>query len=327
MISDLSTAVIPSVDPATAGIDERRIDRLASLIESHIERGWYPGAAIAMARNSQLILHREFGHARIEPEFGAAQQATADTRWLLYSQTKPIFTSVVWMLIEDGLLRFHDRIAEYVPEFARHGKEDITLAQVLAHQGGFPNATVGAEAWEDHELMRELVCDFRLDWAPGTKLEYHGASAHWVQAMLIEAVTDQTVEIVCDRGYLRHQRKWRKKVARNAGCRVVQVESDVVVPLEVVSHKAEYAARTIRPKIHKHLGNYLVEFKPTKIKKSSLQLRIKGIDLSKIDAVLKKMSLDRSVGPVSQFFEGGTAQARQIFKDFLRHRFAHLQEL
>ena len=191
MISDLSTAVIPSVDPATAGIDERRIDRLASLIESHIERGWYPGAAIAMARNSQLILHREFGHARIETEFGAAQQATADTRWLLYSQTKPIFTSVVWMLIEDGLLRFHDRIAEYVPEFARHGKEDITLAQVLAHQGGFPNATVGAEAWEDHELMRELVCDFRLDWAPGTKLEYHGASAHWVQAMLIEAVTDQ----------------------------------------------------------------------------------------------------------------------------------------
>ncbi|MGD9053889.1 MAG: deoxyribodipyrimidine photo-lyase [Desulfobacterales bacterium] len=127
--------------------------------------------------------------------------------------------------------------------------------------------------------------------------------------------------IVCDRGYLRHQRQWRRKVARNAGCRVVQVESDVVVPLEVVSQKAEYAARTIRPKIHKHLGNYLVEFEPTKIKKSSLQLRIKGIDLSKIDAVLKKMSLDRSVGPVSQFFEGGSAQARHIFKDFLRHRF------
>ncbi len=127
--------------------------------------------------------------------------------------------------------------------------------------------------------------------------------------------------IVCDRGYLRHQRQWRQKVAREAGCRVVQIESDVVVPLEVVSNKAEYAARTIRPKIHRHLSNYLLEFKPTKLKKSSLQLRVSGIDLSKIDAVLKKMSLDQSVGPVSHFFKGGTAQARKIFSDFLRRRF------
>ena len=132
--------------------------------------------------------------------------------------------------------------------------------------------------------------------------------------------------IVCDLGYLRHQRQWRKKLARIAGCRVVQVESDVVVPLEVVSNKAEYAARTIRPKIHKHLDDYLVELKPTKIKKRSLQLRVSGVDLSKIDTVLQKMSLDRSVGPVDYFFKGGTAPARQTFADFLRHRFKNYVE-
>jgi len=132
--------------------------------------------------------------------------------------------------------------------------------------------------------------------------------------------------IVCDCGYLRHQRQWRKKVARDAGCRVVQIESDVVVPLQVVSEKAEYAARTIRPKIHRHLSNYLVEFKPTRIKKSSLQLRIKGINLNDINAVLKKMSIDRDVLPVSRFFRGGTAQARKIFADFLRLRFKNYVE-
>ncbi|MGW8303460.1 MAG: deoxyribodipyrimidine photo-lyase, partial [Desulfobacterales bacterium] len=108
--------------------------------------------------------------------------------------------------------------------------------------------------------------------------------------------------IVCDRGYLRHQIQWRKKVAQNAGCRVVQVESDVVVPLEVVSDKAEYAARTIRPKIHKCLKDYLIEFKPTKIKKSSLKTRVSGLDLSDIEAVAKNMSLDKGVLPVSGFF-------------------------
>jgi deoxyribodipyrimidine photo-lyase len=132
--------------------------------------------------------------------------------------------------------------------------------------------------------------------------------------------------IVCDRGYLRHQIKWRQKVAQKAGCRVVQIESDVVVPLEVVSGKAEYAARTIRPKIHKHLNDYLVEFRPTKIKKSSLQLRVSGIDLSNIDAVLKNMPLDRSVLPVSGFFKGGTTRARKMFAEFLRRRFKNYVE-
>lgn len=51
----------------------------------------------------------------------------------------------------------------------------------------------------------------------------------------------------------RHQKAWRRKIAFLAGCRVVQVESDAVIPIEVVSNKAEYTARTIRPKIHKHL--------------------------------------------------------------------------
>jgi deoxyribodipyrimidine photo-lyase len=107
------------------------------------------------------------------------------------------------------------------------------------------------------------------------------------------------------------------------GCRVVQIESDVVVPLEVVSGKAEYAARTIRPKIHKYLKDYLLEFKPTKIKKTSLKTRVSGLDLSDIEAVAKNMSLDKGVLPVSDFFSGGTSRAKRIFKEFLRRRFEH----
>ena len=132
--------------------------------------------------------------------------------------------------------------------------------------------------------------------------------------------------IVCDRGYLRHQKQWRKKVAKDADCQVVQVESDVVVPLEVVSNKAEYAARTIRPKIHKHLSNYLVEFKPTPIKKTSLKLRVSGIDLNNIGTVLTKMQIDRQVPPVNHLFKGGTTQACKVFSDFLRHRFKNYVE-
>ena len=132
--------------------------------------------------------------------------------------------------------------------------------------------------------------------------------------------------IVCDRGYLRHQRQWRKAVAQKAGCRLVQIESDVVVPIETVSNKAEYAARTIRPKIHKHLNDYLVELQPTKLTHPSLPLKFRGIGLENIEAVLKKMALDRSVLPVSHFFRGGTSQAQKMFAAFLRNRFANYEQ-
>jgi len=126
--------------------------------------------------------------------------------------------------------------------------------------------------------------------------------------------------IVCDCGYLRHQKFWRNQVAHQAACRVVQVESDVIVPLRLVSDKAEYAAHTIRPKIHKHLADYLIDFKPTTVKKSSLNLNVKGIGIDDIDATLQKMKIDHDVPPVTQFFKGGSSRARQIFKSFLHRR-------
>jgi deoxyribodipyrimidine photo-lyase len=132
--------------------------------------------------------------------------------------------------------------------------------------------------------------------------------------------------IVCDRGYLRHQKDWRVQVAQAANCRVIQVESDVIVPVEVVSDKAEYAARTIRPKIHRHLETYLVGLKPTKAKHQSLGIKAKGIDLNDTKRLLRKLSLDRSVPPVSEFYKGGTTQAEKRFKGFIRHRLQHYDQ-
>jgi deoxyribodipyrimidine photo-lyase len=123
--------------------------------------------------------------------------------------------------------------------------------------------------------------------------------------------------VVCDRGYLRQQKKWRQQVARRAACPVVEVETDVVVPVETVSGKAEYAARTIRPRIHRHLGRYLVRLRKTALERPSPALKIIGIDLTDIDRVLARMDLDRRVAPVP-FFRGGPAAARRCFGRFLK---------
>ena len=127
--------------------------------------------------------------------------------------------------------------------------------------------------------------------------------------------------IVCDRGYLNHQKAWRTQTAFSANCPVIQVESDVVVPIELVSNKVEYAARTIRPKIHRHLDDCLVPLPTSRVKKKSLGLNIDSLDLKDIDALLNHLSLDQQVAPVTRFFKGGPSQAMARFEHFIQKQF------
>jgi deoxyribodipyrimidine photo-lyase len=125
--------------------------------------------------------------------------------------------------------------------------------------------------------------------------------------------------IVCDRGYLRHQRSWRERVARRAACRVIQVESDVVVPVEAATLKAEIGARTLRPRIHRRLADYLVEVKEAPVRVRDTNRNLPGLNVNDTDGILKSLKVDRRVGAVRRF-RGGAAEARRRFADFLKHR-------
>ncbi len=188
-----SSYPLPSGELASLGFAAKPLDHLDRLIKTHIDDGRYAGAQIALARHGKLALFRTYGNARTE---GATIPATNDSLFLLFSQTKVLTSSAVWTLVEEGKLSFMDRVSDHLPEFAARGKADITLEQVMTHQGGFPNADVTQATWTDHARMRAEVCDFSLEWTPGTRLQYHGRAAHLVQAMVIEAVTGQDFRTV-----------------------------------------------------------------------------------------------------------------------------------
>ena len=181
MAFPLSTAT-----PSSLGFDVRALERLPELITRHLAEGRYPGAQIAVAREGKLALARSFGDARLDP---SRVPAGEDSLWLLYSNTKVVTACAVWILAEQGALRFTDRVAEHVPGFEANGKGDITIIQLLSHQGGFPSADVPKAAWEDHELLRRTVSAFTLEWTPGSRVHYHSRAAHWVAAVVIEALS------------------------------------------------------------------------------------------------------------------------------------------
>ncbi|HYQ83108.1 MAG TPA: deoxyribodipyrimidine photo-lyase, partial [Rubrobacter sp.] len=137
------------------------------------------------------------------------------------------------------------------------------------------------------------------------------------EEVALEAGEDASL-IVTDRGYMRPQKEWREKVATEADCLVAQVESDVVVPVELASGKQEYAARTLRPKIQEQLEDFLVALTPTKVENRSTSMQEDGLDLSDVEKVLDGMDLDRSVGGLSHLYEGGNSEAKKIFRRFLK---------
>ncbi|MBD8908814.1 deoxyribodipyrimidine photo-lyase [Methylorubrum zatmanii] len=128
--------------------------------------------------------------------------------------------------------------------------------------------------------------------------------------------------LVLDRGYLAIQKRWYGEIANGTECRIVQVEGDVVVPVEAASTKHEYAARTLRPKLHRLWDDYLAPLTPRTVEHSAKGLTLKGgLDVSNPERLLATLTLDTVVGPVKRF-RGGHTEALKRLKTFLTEAFA-----
>jgi len=132
--------------------------------------------------------------------------------------------------------------------------------------------------------------------------------------------------VVVDRGYSHLERKWRSEVARAISCPIIQVESDIIVPVEEASPKEEYSAATFRPKITKKLASYLIPLSATTPSRESLKLDLNAFDISDIESVLACLTIDRSVRRVHDF-SGGTTEANHRLEEFLRHNLDRYHEL
>ncbi|WP_207538974.1 serine hydrolase domain-containing protein [Sabulicella rubraurantiaca] len=176
---------LPETTPEAVGLDALRLERMCQRVEADIAEGRHPGAQLAVARHGKIALFRNFGEA------AKGRAATPETLWLLYSNTKVVTAAGLWALAEEGMISLTDPVARYLPGFEAEGKGGITFLQLLTHQAGFPSAVIPEECWEDPEALRRTVCAFPLEWEPGSRVRYHPASAHWVAAAVIRAVTGE----------------------------------------------------------------------------------------------------------------------------------------
>jgi deoxyribodipyrimidine photo-lyase len=130
---------------------------------------------------------------------------------------------------------------------------------------------------------------------------------------------------VCDRGYLKIPKKWREYVAHFIECPLIQVESDVVVPIEVASNKEEYSAATLRRKLQRVLPQYLASFDHQVPVIDSTRLDFESYAISDTSRVISELAIDHSVKK-SPIYQGGTVEARKRLKEFIEHKLARYAE-
>ncbi|NIN01173.1 MAG: deoxyribodipyrimidine photo-lyase [candidate division Zixibacteria bacterium] len=131
--------------------------------------------------------------------------------------------------------------------------------------------------------------------------------------------------VVVDRRYLKIQRKWCEYAAKRMNCPLIQVESDVVVPVEEASPKEEFSAATFRPKVRKKLDRYLVRLRQYHPKVDSLGLDFASLDISDLKKAASHLKIDRSVKPTGHF-KGGTGEAKRHLRHFIDSKLDHFEE-
>jgi len=129
-----------------------------------------------------------------------------------------------------------------------------------------------------------------------------------------------------DQGYLKIQKAWRDYASKKMDCPLIQVETDVVVPVEETSPREEYAAATIRSKIKRKLDAFLVPLKEHEPIIDSLSLNFDSFDIEDVEKAISKLRLDRSVKRADAF-HGGTKEAKSRLGIFLESKLDRFPEL
>ncbi|MFI1227520.1 MULTISPECIES: serine hydrolase domain-containing protein [unclassified Streptomyces] len=139
-------------------------------------------AQLCVMRRGAVVLDRAYG-------------CSADSLFLLYAATKPFPALAVHKLAEEGRIELDSPVAAYWPEFARHGKGEVTVRHVLQHRAGVPvgrgivRTMRTARDWE--RSVRDLE-NSKPRWPGGKVAAYHFMSYGFILGELVQRVTGQS---------------------------------------------------------------------------------------------------------------------------------------
>lgn len=205
-------AVHNVVDPASVGMSAERLARIAPAMQGFVDRGVVRGISTLVARRGQVVHRGLYGHRDAE----VAAAMTDDTIFRIYSMTKPIVSTGLMLLHEEGRFLLDQPVAAFLPAFAApkvvqadgslvDAIAPITIGDLLGHTSGltydFMVDNPAAQLYRDHRVMDDatrtlaecvdLIASLPLAFQPGER--FHYSVGIDVAARLIEVIADQAL--------------------------------------------------------------------------------------------------------------------------------------
>lgn len=148
------------------------------------------GAQLVVYHGDSVVVDLT-GYSSKQPEY------TADTLQCVYSSGKNMEAVALAMLVDRGLVKYGDTVAKHWPEFARHGKGDITLADVMRHEAGLSyfsrpgeprsSVIVTKDMLKDLDALETTIADSGLNLPVGERC-YHALTRGWIISAVLRRV-------------------------------------------------------------------------------------------------------------------------------------------
>lgn len=175
----------------TVGMDPKGLDRVKALFQEQLDQGLHPGAAMAAYRNGKLVLDLYGGLADRE----AKKPVSQDTLFVIFSSTKPLAAFCWHLLWARGQLEMGDWIADHWPEFAKNGKDRVTVRHILTHTAGFPETPpeLTPDKMTNWEASVQAMENATLSYEPGKVIAYHSLNFGWVVGEVVRRVDGRPI--------------------------------------------------------------------------------------------------------------------------------------
>jgi len=181
---------LPSSNAAviTRGADFSNIDEI---MNAAVARGTIPGGVVLIGHNGKVVYRKAYGKRSLEP---VKETMTVDTIFDLASLTKCIATAPsVMKLVQEGKVRLNDPVATYLPGFAKNGKNDITVRELLTHFSGLTEDLDLKTVWEGRDAAYQMVMDQKPVIPPGSRFLYSDINFETL-GFLVEKVSGMSLD-------------------------------------------------------------------------------------------------------------------------------------
>ncbi len=198
---------LPMANPESVGMSTKRLERVKAYMQDYIDTNQIAGSVTLIARKGKIVHYEAQGWRDKE----AQQPMQRDTIFTLMSMTKPIVSTALMMLWEDGKFLLDDPISKWLPAYANKQvlvdtklvtpARPVTVRHVLTHTSGLsldpPGPAAGAQGQARPRPATlgeaiERAAPVPLAFHPGDRWQY-GASTDFV-GILVEKISGMTLD-------------------------------------------------------------------------------------------------------------------------------------